>query len=86
MASSEGSAPAAAAVDGSICCLFGLPHPGLVGVTFVGGKKTLSEDIVVLLLFGLVGPLGIIGGGGALVIANLKEKLNEIRLSEQEAQ
>ena len=34
----------------------------------------MSEDIVVLLLLGLVGPLGTMGGGGALVMASLKQE------------
>ena len=41
----------------------------------------MSEDIVVLLLLGLVGPLGTMGGGGALVMASLKqESQNELMI------
>ena len=59
--------------------LLGL-HPGLLGGG-CWGKKTLSEDMVVLLLLGLVGPLGTIGGGGALVMASLKqESQNKLKL------
>ena len=59
--------------------LLGL-HPGLLGGG-CWGKKTLSEDIVVLLLLGLVGPLGTMGGGGALVMASLKQETqNKLKL------